>query len=78
MSTLKPQGTSKGVGKTSLSKQPDPVTVSRGRLKEAEPAGRGSLKHVTDVPLVCNLCVGQWRSGEYILQKEAYVCPGSR
>lgn len=65
MPTLKLQGASEEVGKTSLSEQPDPVMVFWGRLKEAEPIGRGSLKHVTDVPLVCNLCVGQRRSGVY-------------
>lgn len=65
MPTLKPQGTSKEVGKTSLSKQPALVTDVWGRLKEAEPTGRGSSKHVTDVPLVRNLCVGQRRSGVY-------------
>ena len=36
MPTLKPQGASEEVGKTSLSEQLGPVTVSWGRLKEAE------------------------------------------
>jgi len=41
MPTAKPQGAAQGAGKTSLAKQPGPVTVSRGRSKAAERSGRG-------------------------------------
>lgn len=38
--------------------------VREGRLKAAEPTGRGSPKHGADAPQVCTLCVGQSRWGK--------------
>ena len=43
-----------------------------GRLKEAEPSGRGSPQDETDASLICLLSDGQQRRECHTLRKEAY------
>jgi len=43
-----------------------------GRLKEAEPSGRGSPQDETDASLICLLSDGQQRRECSSLRKEAY------
>ncbi|RLC83495.1 MAG: hypothetical protein DRJ03_16990 [Chloroflexi bacterium] len=69
MPTLKPQGTAKAVRKTSLAKQPGPVTVSGGRLKAAEPSARGRARHAGSASPAPSLCDGQRRGEVYTPSK---------